>query len=213
VANTPNLLPVLKEAGVVDAGGQGLYTLLDGMLRYLKGEAHEMKLRQPSLVPSSRVFVAANPPSVAKPAADYGYCTEFVLKGEGLDTEGIRRNLQDRGQSLIVVGDEHLIRLHVHTFDPGGILDYATTLGTLHDIKIQNMDDQHREFLKMAKAEAPATRIAAIAIVPGDGLREVFQSLGATAIVPFWARDGSQHSRAIAGGGIRSPERSHSPPE
>ncbi len=184
VANTPRLLPALKQAGVVDAGGQGLLTILDGALRYLRGEAEQMQFRKPQIVassisgPAQRVFRSGDD------EVPFGYCTEFLLKGEGLNPDAIRARLQKKGQSLITVGDNTTVRVHVHTLDPGNVIRYATSLGTMHQVSIRNMDEQHQDFLQMQKERMPEIDIAIVAIVAGDGLGEVFASLGTTAIVP-----------------------------
>ncbi|MFC1939900.1 DAK2 domain-containing protein [Chloroflexota bacterium] len=186
VANTPTLLPVLREAGVVDAGGQGLYTILEGALRHLRGEAEQMQFRRPQMI-ASNIPQPARLPSMAAVAADevpFGYCTEFLLKGEGFNADKIRVRLQRKGQSLIVVGDENTVRVHIHTEKPGNVIGYATSLGTVHQISIRNMDEQHQDFLEMQKGRAPEVDIATIAVVSGDGLADVFTSLGATIIVP-----------------------------
>jgi len=114
----------------------------------------------------------------------YGYCTEFLLKGEGLNPDDIRTRLRKKGQSLIVVGDETTVRVHTHTLNPAGVIHYATSLGTMHQISIRNMDEQHRDWLEMQKERGLTVEIATVAVVSGDGLSEVFTSLGATAIVP-----------------------------
>ena len=183
VANTPNLLPVLKEAGVVDAGGQGLYTILDGALRYLKGEAEQMKFRKPLIIVSD-ITAARMPRMIAADEEPFGYCTEFLLKGEELEPEKIRAGLEKKGQSLIVVGDESAVRVHIHTLDPGMVLHYTASLGTMHQVNIRNMDEQHQAYLEMQKERMPAVDVATVVVVSGDGLAEVFRSLGATAIVP-----------------------------
>ncbi len=183
VANTPSLLPVLKEAGVVDAGGQGLYTILDGALRYLKGEAEEMKFRRPLII-VSETAAARTPQMLAADEEPFGYCTELLLKGEGLEPEKIRAGLEKKGQSLIVVGDGAAVRVHIHTLDPGTVLHYVTSLGTIHQVNIRNMDEQHEAYLEMQRERMPAVDVATVAVVSGDGLGEVFRSLGATAIVP-----------------------------
>ena len=184
VANTPNLLPVLRQAGVVDAGGQGLYVLLDGVLHYLRGETEEMRYRRPQIVPSSVPLS----PQLARQTEDeesYGYCVEFLVEGcKGLDQEKITNRLSGKGQCLIVVGDDNMVHIHIHTFEPGKVIQYATSLGVLHEIKIQNMDDQHKGFVEMTKAQLPPTDIATVAVVSGDGLGKVFRSLGVTVIVP-----------------------------
>ncbi len=182
VANTPALLPVLREAGVVDAGGQGLYVLLDGALRYLKGEAEEMQYRKPVMVASS-VPVAVRPIQMLTEEVPFGYCTEFVIKGQRLAPDKIRSRLNKKGQSVMVVGDESTVRVHIHTDDPGAIIRYATLLGTMHQVSIRNMDEQHQDFLQMQRGKMPKVDMAIIAIVSGDGMADVFRSLGA-AIVP-----------------------------
>ncbi|MEE8205088.1 MAG: DAK2 domain-containing protein [Dehalococcoidales bacterium] len=183
VANTPNLLAVLREAGVVDAGGQGLYTLLEGALLYLRGEVESMQFRKSRVIASSTPL-SARPLQVS--AADevaFGYCTEFLLKGEGLDPEKLKKKLKSKGESLIVVGDEATARVHIHTLDPGNVIHYVTSLGTVHKVSIRNMDEQHEDFLAMQKTKIPTADMGIVAIVAGDGLADVFSSLGASAIV------------------------------
>jgi hypothetical protein len=124
------------------------------------------------------------PQMVAAEEVPYGYCTEFLLKGEEFDPEKLRQRLKKKGESLIVVGDESTVRIHIHTLDPGNIIHFATSLGTVHQISIRNMDEQHQDFLAMQKERAPAVDIATIAVVSGDGFSEIFTSLGAAAIVP-----------------------------
>ena len=181
VANTPSLLAVLKEAGVVDAGGQGLYTILEGALRYLRGEAEQMQFRKPQMI-ASNIPLATRPLQVVGDEI-YGYCTEFLLKGEEFDLDKLRKKLGKKGKSLIVVGDEAAVRVHIHALDPGNILHYATSLGTVHKVSIRNMDEQYHDFLEMQKEGAPATGMAVIAIVAGDGLADVFTSLGVAATI------------------------------
>lgn len=185
VANTPSLLPVLREAGVVDAGGQGLYTIMEGALRYLKGEVEQMQFRKPQIIVSNLPLPARLPQAVAADEEPYGYCTEFLLKGKRrLNLEKIKARLEKKGQSLIVVGDESTIRVHIHTLDPGDVIHYATGLGTLHQISARNMDEQHQDYLEMQKERIPAGDIAIIVVISGDGFADVFRSLGATVIVP-----------------------------
>jgi len=184
VARTPRLLKVLKDAGVVDAGGQGVYTLLEGALRYLKGETEAMRLRKPQIIVSELPLTTPLPQTSQVDEVPFGYCTEFLLKGEELEPEVIRKRLEKKGESLIVVGDESAIRIHIHTLDPGHIIQLASKLGTLHQISIRNMDEQHQDFLEMQKERMPTTDTAVIAVASGDGLKDVFSSLGAAAVVP-----------------------------
>jgi DAK2 domain fusion protein YloV len=184
VAKTPLLLDVLREAGVVDAGGQGVYVLLEGVLRYLEGKVEEMKYRRPQLVAAELPVAAKAAPIAAEEEEPYGYCTNFLLEGHKLNPDKIRKKLEGKGESVVVVGDEDTIRVHIHTYDPGGIIRYATSLGTLHQLQIQNMDDQHVGFVEMQKERLPNLEIGVVAVAVGSGMREVFRSLGAAAIVP-----------------------------
>ncbi len=179
VADTPNLLPVLRHAGVVDAGGQGLLVILEGVLRHLNGEAESMPDKKADIVAGNGVLVAGAPRLSMDTEEPYGYCTEFLLKGrERLNKEEVQDRLSSRGRCLIVVGEEDMVHVHIHTFDPGKVLQYATSLGTLHEIKIENMDDQYRQFTEAVRAEAPVARVGTVAVVQGDGLAKLFQSLG-----------------------------------
>ena len=183
VANTPNLLAVLMEAGVVDAGGQGLYTILEGALHYLKGESEQIQFRKPQIIVSD-IHAAKLPQMIVADEVAYGYCTEFLLKGDRLDPDKIRAKLDKKGESLIVVGDETMARVHIHTLDPGTVIRYATSLGTMHQASIRNMDEQHHDYLELQKERMPEVDIAIVAVASGDGLNDVFSSLGTTAIVP-----------------------------
>jgi DAK2 domain fusion protein YloV len=113
----------------------------------------------------------------------YGYCTNFLLIGQKLSPDKIRSKLEDKGQSLVVAGDINAVRVHIHTYDPGNILRFATSLGTLHHIQIQNMDDQHESFVEMQQENVPTVGIAVVAVVSGEGMKEVFKSLGAASVV------------------------------
>ncbi|HIE17762.1 MAG TPA: DAK2 domain-containing protein, partial [Dehalococcoidia bacterium] len=183
VARTPFLLPVLLEAGVVDAGGQGIYVLLEGALRYLQGKAEEMKYRRPQMVTADLPVATKVAAVTTEPEEPYGYCTNFLLEGHKLNPDKIRKKLESKGKSVVVVGDETTVRVHIHTFDPGGIIRYATSLGTLHQLQIQNMDDQYVGFIEMQAERLPKLEIGIVAVASGNGMREVFRSLGAVAIV------------------------------
>lgn len=179
VAKTPSLLEVLRQAGVVDAGGQGLYVMFQGMLNYLRGEevVKEVALEAPRPAPAAVVPAAAG--------QDYGYCTEFLIVGQSLPLAEVRHRMEAIGDSVLVVGDESTLRIHVHTFDPGAALSYGTSLGTLRKIKVDNIDEQHQDFLAQQVAPKPSlTGVATVAVVSGQGLTQVFTTLGAGAIVP-----------------------------
>jgi DAK2 domain fusion protein YloV len=184
VARTPSLLPVLRDAGVVDAGGQGLYVLLDGALQFLKGEAHKIQYRRPRLVVAATELVPRAAQRLSQLETPHGYCTNFVLKGKDLNSDKIEKDLKKKGQSLIVTGDDTLVRVHIHSFEPGEILKYATKLGKLHEITINNMDDQYAAFIKMQRERMPQVDIAMVTVASGDGFFELLNSLGDIIIVP-----------------------------
>jgi len=183
VARTPLLLDVLREAGVVDAGGQGIYVLLEGALRYLQGSAEEMRYRRPQMVAAEMPVGAQASPLSLEREEPYGYCTNFLLQGHKLDPDKLRKRFESKGQSVVVVGDEGTVRVHIHTYDPGDIIRYATSLGTLHQLQIQNMDDQHVGFVEMQKDRLPSLDMSVVSVAIGNGMKEVFRSLGAAAIV------------------------------
>lgn len=138
VARTPNLLPTLKQAGVVDAGGQGLATILEGIWRYSRGE---------SLVLSSRErrdeAIEAHHMGMVTVEEEFGYEVVFLLEGANLDVDAIRQTIIDMGGvSTVVAGDHSLLKVHTHTPTPGKILDYGVSLGSLQDINIENLQAQ-----------------------------------------------------------------------
>ncbi|HEY95676.1 MAG TPA: DAK2 domain-containing protein [Dehalococcoidia bacterium] len=183
VERTPQLLDVLRDAGVVDAGGQGVCVILEGFMHYLKGDeinADEISIPNTVSIHPSSAFAAKMP----KVEEAYGYCTEMILKGENLRQEQVRHWIESQGKSAVVVGDEETIKIHVHTFHPGTIIEFALSLGTVHDLKIQNMDDQHEDFLQTTSKKISENEIAVVAVVAGDGLQEVFLSLGISTIIP-----------------------------
>ncbi len=188
VALTPELLPVLKEAGVVDAGAQGLYVLLDGALSSLNGREQEPTTSAPELVAVQIEPLHEAAPTTTQVEVPYGYCTNFVLQGKTLDVEKLSHKLRSKGQSLVVsangTSEATIVRVHLHTFKPGEVLNFAGRMGTLHQIEIHNMDDQYEEFIKVQRSKLPQVDTAIVTIASGDGLFDVFNSLGATIVVP-----------------------------
>ncbi|MBI2854232.1 MAG: DAK2 domain-containing protein [Chloroflexi bacterium] len=184
VAKTPSLLPALREAGVVDAGGQGLFIIFEGALHYLKGETEQMQYRKPSLVQSAVPLAMSMETLSSENEEPYGYCTEFMIEGDQLKPDKVKRRLMKKGQSLVVVGDNKAVRVHIHTLDPSAVLRYGLSQGTLHQLKINNMDDQHKEFMRLHRQRTGASpEIGIVAVVSGEGFTNVFRSLGAAATV------------------------------
>lgn len=181
LANTPNLLPVLKEAGVVDAGGQGLLLLLEGALAGLQGQP--LGEAYTSLGEIDRGWLATVGAAHGEAAGPpWGYCTQFLLRGSELSLEDIKAQLASVGNSILVVGDPGAVRVHLHTLDPGAALSFGTSQGSLDAIKIENMQEQHAALLR-TKSTREAPPVPVVAVVPGEGLQRVFRSLGATEVV------------------------------
>ncbi len=183
VSKTPSLLPVLREAGVVDAGGQGLYIMLEGALRYVRGDTGPpvaLAARDPDAS-----WLAATATLHEDEQSPYGYCTEFLVSGEKLDTRTVLEKMLTLGDSVLVVGDESLLRVHVHTHDPGAAISYGTGLGSVTTVKMDNIQAQAEEFVTRPRPEgdALAARVSTVAVVAGLGLEQVLRSLGVTAVV------------------------------
>ncbi len=175
VANTPNLLDVLAEAGVVDAGGQGLHVIYEGLLRSLRGEPLP---ESADLDRATDVFAAF---AETHQADEHGFCTEFVVHGADLDADAMRTEFAKIGESLLVVGDASLVRVHIHTEQPGQAINTAMSYGELDQLKADNMDLQQARNFEGALSEAsepPPPANGVIAVASGDGLEEVFRSLG-----------------------------------
>jgi DAK2 domain fusion protein YloV len=195
VARTPEQLPLLKQAGVVDAGAQGYLLVVEGAARYLHG--------LPVATDQPAVTDAALHMAHVAHGDDYGYCTEFAVVGPDLNLATIREAIAQLGESTLVVGDEGIVHIHVHTADPGRVLSYAAPLGRLHQVKIESMQEQHDRFvaqanvaagappdavdaaqLPLVRRPAMAGRTGVVAVAPGEGLAAVFRSLGADIVVP-----------------------------
>ena len=181
---TPDMLPVLKEAGVVDSGGQGYVEVLRGALDAFLGK----EVAGPVQIPTAQ----ASPISVERPAQEeedirFGYCTEFIVLLEdpmdAEEVEGFKDYLSSIGDSLVVVADEELVKVHVHTNDPGLALQKGLSFGQLSRIKIDNMREEHRENLfkeaeKAAQAQKEQKEVGFISVSAGEGLKAIFQELG-----------------------------------
>ena len=192
--NTPNLLEVLKEANVVDAGGKGLVVLLEGALKVLKGEDIADQSEDETLKKKAQKEIQF---TEADKSLKYGYCTEFVINTDYEDIDSFREKIAPLGDCLLVVGGggSHIIKVHVHTNDPGIVLQHACELGLLQDIKIDNMRYQHREVLfddsevaEAKKKEEEEEKIeekdySFITVSMGTGMTETFKSLGVDYVV------------------------------
>lgn len=183
VKMTPSLLPVLAEAGVVDAGGQGLAIILEGMLRYMRGEPLAEDLELTGAVDLITTELAPG-------EAGYGYDVQFLIAGQGLDVDEIRERIAAMGECPLVVGEPTLVKVHVHVLDPGIPISYGASLGSLREVVVEDMQAQYRDFITGHERRAvappappPPQEPGVVAVVMGEGLARVFQSLGAGAIV------------------------------
>jgi DAK2 domain fusion protein YloV len=177
VARTPEQLDVLREAGVVDAGGAGLLEIVRGLAATVAGEPLPE-------VPAGLEELSAD--AVHQELSKFRYCTTFVIEGDRLDGDAIEDELEQFGDSLLVVGDADALKVHVHTDHPGRALEIGTRSGVIDRVEIANMHEQtvQREArLLEAVPDAPPAASAVVAVVAGDGNRKLFESLGATRIV------------------------------
>lgn len=184
VKRTPELLPVLAEAGVVDAGGYGLAVLLDGAVAALQG-------REVAIASAEATSALTVTPVDDWDDDEYLYCTEFLLRGEGLDKDSVTEWVSAAGGSELVVGDSSLLKIHVHTDDPAAVLARATSLGQVSQVHINNMREQTAERDKRLRDEAasvpsaaPSKPLAVVAVSPGPGITKIFESLGVDRVVP-----------------------------
>src|SRR5699024_4189743 len=189
---TPELLPVLKEVGVVDSGGQGLVYIYEGFLSALTGEEiieEDDKADLDSLIEVEHQHSGVHD-FVNTEDIEFGYCTEIMVRiGEGdtvtdeFDYDEFRNYLNNLGDSLLVVADDEIIKVHVHTETPGEVMNYGQKFGSLIKIKVDNMREQHSELSSESKKQSvkqstEKKNIAVIAIAAGDGIAELFKSIG-----------------------------------
>jgi hypothetical protein len=199
VDRTPSLLPVLRQAGVVDSGGQGLFVILEGMLRHMQGlpvtdtVAHEADL--------SHLHLDAHPEGAEALQFDsaYPYDVQFVILGEGMDVSGVKAGIEAMGDCPLTVGDPDAIKVHVHVADPGAPISFGAKFGSIGDVVVEDMRAQYEVYAAsrssqpamgpgmqlpvslIGESEPPA--ISVVVVTAGDGLSNVFRSLGATAVV------------------------------
>ncbi|WP_148237704.1 fatty acid kinase catalytic subunit FakA [Staphylococcus aureus] len=188
--NTPNLLAVLKEVGVVDSGGKGLLCVYEGFLKALKGEKVEAKVAQidkDEFVHDEHDFHGV----INTEDIIYGYCTEMMVRfgknKKAFDEQEFRQDMSQFGDSLLVINDEEIVKVHVHTEYPGKVFNYGQQYGELIKLKVENMREQHREVIRKeqhtAKPKMETVETAIITISMGEGISEIFKSMGATHII------------------------------
>ncbi len=215
VERTTDQLQVLRDANVVDAGGFGLAVILEGFARAISAShdsapaptvirrSGEPPLRLPprpgDLEATGTATSRHGAAAVAPREQGWGYCTEFLINGPGLDVDAIRMELSALGESALVVGDPELVRVHIHTGDPAGVIAAASSRGRMSKLKVEDMSAQHHDVLARAdaaeaeaatassapavQAMAPPKAIGVASVAPGDGFRDILRSLGADSVV------------------------------
>ncbi|WP_345702331.1 DAK2 domain-containing protein [Soehngenia longivitae] len=185
---TPDMLPVLKQANVVDAGGKGLLMLMEGALEFLLGDV--TTIVEKSMSSPTVQNISLKRQRIDTDDIKFGYCTEFIIVTNHQDIDGFRDKLSFYGDSLLVVGADGIIKVHIHTNNPGEVLEKALQLGELRDIKIDNMRYQHEEILlkdELRKIEVdrgePEKKYYVISVSTGEGLNELFKSLNVDYII------------------------------
>ena len=180
--HTPDLLPVLKDAGVVDSGGAGLICIFEGMQMALNGEWIEEDA-EPIATYNSSLFTEYDPDSLL----EYGYCTEFILQVQPskvdlslLHVQDIIDELSSMGNSIVAVLEQAILKVHIHTFEPERVLAFARTMGEFLTIKIENMSVQHSETVAPKK---DPVKYAVVATASGKGIIDYFKQIGAAAVI------------------------------
>jgi len=169
---TPEQLPILKEAGVVDAGGMGFVYFFEGILRFLPGNIARTTAfpRRPQ-----RAAAFAAKQTIEK----HRFCTEFVLEGSSCDDAQLRERLEKLGESLIVIGHDDMLKVHIHTDRPDGVTAVAAALGTVTRLKVDDMERQHNVMV----VERPSKPWGVVAVVPGAGFETIYRDLGAEVVL------------------------------
>ncbi len=185
LSNTPQLLPVLKEAGVIDSGGAGLIKVFEGMSMALDDR----------LLDDYKKEAVNNAPAAVTSLPDngkmtYGYCTEFILqlmfsdkRAEGFELEKMIEKLETIGDSIVAIRDENIVKVHIHTFTPEVVLAYAHTFGEFLTLKIENMSVQHNQKIKEEVPENKRKKFSIAAVLSGEGIKDYFIGIGTDAII------------------------------
>ena len=194
LARTPEQLPVLKEAGVVDSGGLGVVAIIGGALRHLLGETDrpvDLGLRSVGglIDPEQTASVAIDADFLdTHEESEFGYCTQFVIHGNNLSVDALRTGLDAIAESTVIVGGGAAVRVHVHTEDPGAALTFGVAHGDLDEVKIDNMSLQNRDWTaghrERTRPDEIRPGVSVIAVASGPGIAALFQDAGCAAIVP-----------------------------
>jgi len=181
LAETPAQLPVLREAGVVDAGGKGLVVLLEGIIRALRDAAAQRNVELFDLATSQQKEFASSRAREFTADIEFTYCTEFILTGTHVPLDTLREELGPYGDCLLVVGDDRTAKVHIHSNHPGLVLECGLKYGALQRVQVNNMEEQSREFNRNPAGETRPLGVVAVGI--GEGIVTILESLGVNAVV------------------------------
>ena len=186
LSQTPEMLPVLKKAGVVDAGGRGILVIFTGFEKLVLGEEDFEFVFEDEKKPQSVDDVLADIENLGE--IEFGYCTEYMIinmhkKTTEADIDKLREKLCKLGDSVICIGDLNLVKVHVHSNEPNKALEYALELGELYNLKIENMREQNRELKKKANIMEESKEHGMVAVAPGDGIAAIYRDLGVDEII------------------------------
>jgi DAK2 domain fusion protein YloV len=204
VRRTPELLRALREAGVVDAGGLGLAVILDGLVAAMEGEEPDpVRGLEATAGPSTEdeALVPERLRQVVAHSAEetWGYCTEFLVAGFEGDAEEFERHVYEIGKSVLVVSDDDLVKVHLHTQDPGAALSYAGSFGRLLDVKVDDMEAQTRVRAdRLGRGRKEPVQVGVVAASQGAGNRELFEATGAVVVEGGQGRNPSAEELARA---------------
>ncbi|MGL4451566.1 MAG: DAK2 domain-containing protein [Sarcina sp.] len=191
---TPEMLPALKKAGVVDSGGMGLLIILEGMLEALRNNLEIEEVAVVNVASSENHATNSAQETISEDDIKFAYCTEFIILGDAKNADEFKNSIENLGDSMIVVGYDDVIKTHIHTNDPGRVLSMAVKLGELSNIKIDNMKEEHREILAMSEEKTTTTvkveefqaevkKFGFISVAMGSGMTDIFRDLGVDYII------------------------------
>jgi DAK2 domain fusion protein YloV len=181
--DTPNQLPVLKDAGVVDAGGKGFVVILEGCLNALKNASPASRTPQQPTVKRTTEEISKMGTKGAADAISFCYCTELLLAGNGLPLEEIKQELSTYGDSLVVVGSGGINKIHIHSNHPGLVIEYCLKYGPLTDLKVTNMREQNKAMRSEGNKSGENNSYGIISVGYGAGIIEIMKNLGAALVI------------------------------
>jgi len=181
LACTPEHLPVLREAGVVDAGGKGLVVILEGIIQALKDAAARRNIELFDLATSQQKEFIGSRTRDFTTDIEFTYCTEFILMGHHIPMGNLRQELTPYGDCLLVVGDDRAAKVHIHSNHPGLVLECGLKYGALQSVQISNMEEQSQELRRIITSESKS--LGVVAVGAGDGIATILQSMGVDAVI------------------------------